>query len=51
MNNKSILKGFKALSVKIGIGAGKCALMHVGGVFNRAEFFAVGEGLQQALDA
>ena len=51
LNNKQIRKGFQQLSVKIGIGVGKCALMHVGGVFGRAEFFAVGDGLKQALDS
>ena len=38
-----------SLSVKIGIGYGKCALLYVGGVFNRAEFFTVGEALKLAL--
>lgn len=51
LNNKQIRKGFKPLSVKIGVGVGSCALMHVGGVFERAEFFAVGDGLKQALDS
>lgn len=37
------------LSVKIGIGYGTCALLYVGGVFNRSEFFTVGEALSQAL--
>lgn len=36
LNNKQIRKGFKALSVKIGVGVGTCALMHIGGVFERA---------------
>lgn len=44
-----ILKGVSSLSVKIGIGYGKCALLYVGGVFNRAEFFTVGEALKLAL--
>ena len=43
-----ILPGIK-LSVKIGIGYGKCALLYVGGVFNRSEFFTIGESLQLAL--
>ena len=33
------------LSVKIGIGFGHCALLYVGGIFNRSEFFTVGEAL------
>ena len=37
------------LSVKLGIGCGECALLHVGGIFRRAEFFTVGEALRQAL--
>lgn len=34
---------------QIGIGYGKCALLYVGGVFNRAEFFTVGSALTYAL--
>ncbi len=37
------------LSVKIGIGFGECALLYVGGIFNRSEFFTVGDALTQAL--
>ena len=37
------------LSVKIGIGCGDCALLYVGGVFNRAELFTVGKALTLAL--
>ena len=37
------------LSVKIGIGFGKCALLYVGGIFNRSEFFTVGPALIHAL--
>ena len=37
------------LQVKMGIGYGKCALLYVGGVFNRSEFFTVGPGLVWAL--
>ena len=37
------------LSVKIGIGYGKCALLYVGGVFQRTEFFTIGDSLSQAL--
>ena len=43
-----ILPGIK-LAVKIGIGYGKCALLYVGGVLKRSEFFAVGESLSHAL--
>ena len=39
------------LIIQIGIGFGDCALLYVGGVFNRAEFFTVGEGLTQALNS
>jgi hypothetical protein len=49
MGNLVILEGVSGLSVKIGIGYGKCALLYVGGVFNRAEFFTVGEALKYAL--
>ena len=28
--------------IQIGIGFGKCALLYVGGVFQRSEFFTVG---------
>lgn len=37
------------LSVKIGISFGKCALLYVGGVFDRSEFFTVGSALTHAL--
>jgi class 3 adenylate cyclase len=37
------------LSVKIGISFGKCALLYVGGVFERSEFFTVGPALTNAL--
>ena len=49
MGNLVILEGVSGLSVKIGIGYGKCALLYVGGVFNRAEFFTVGKSLKLAL--
>jgi len=42
MNNKKIMANVTNLSVKIGIGFGKCALLYVGGVFQRSEFFTVG---------
>ena len=49
LNNKKIMSNVTNLSVKIGIGYGTCALLYVGGVFNRSEFFTVGEALSQAL--
>lgn len=39
------------LSVKIGIGFGKCALLYVGGIFDRSEFFTVGSALTFALES
>jgi hypothetical protein len=33
----------------MGIGYGKCALLYVGGIFNRSEFFTVGESHVWAL--
>ncbi len=50
LNNKRIMQNVSKLSVKVGIGAGKCGLLHVGGVFKRAEFFVVGGALSQALE-
>ena len=44
------MQNVSKLSVKIGIGAGKCGLLHVGGIFKRAEFFVVGNALSQALE-
>ena len=44
LNNMQIMPGIK-LSVKIGIGYGPCALLYVGGVFQRSEFFAIGDAL------
>lgn len=49
LNNKCIMQGVSRLSVKVGIGAGKCGILYVGGVFKRAEFFTVGDALSQAL--
>ena len=51
LHQRQIRKGFRPLAVKIGLGVGPCAVMHVGGVFRRAEFFAVGDALRQALGA
>jgi len=48
MNNKQIIAGV-TLSVKLGIGFGDCALLYVGGVFRRSEFFTVGDALTLAL--
>eukprot|EP00826_Nyctotherus_ovalis_P024905 TRINITY_DN19218_c0_g2_i1.p1 TRINITY_DN19218_c0_g2~~TRINITY_DN19218_c0_g2_i1.p1 ORF type:complete len:238 (+),score=57.86 TRINITY_DN19218_c0_g2_i1:159-872(+) len=50
LNNIRIMQNVSKLSVKIGIGAGKCGLLHVGGIFKRAEFFVVGNALSQALE-
>lgn len=63
MNNKKIIANVTSLKVKvsslylfqtflqIGIGYGKCAILYVGGVFNRSEFFTVGPGLEKALES
>lgn len=51
MDNKKIMKGVTGLSVKIGIAYGPCALLYVGGVFNRSEFFTVGPALSCALES
>ena len=48
LDNFQVMPGIK-LAVKIGIGYGKCALLYVGGVFKRFEFFTVGEALSLAL--
>lgn len=39
------------LSVKIGIGIGRVTILHVGGVFKRMEYIAVGDPLLQAFAA
>mmetsp|Transcript_2621 Transcript_2621/g.4960 ORF Transcript_2621/g.4960 Transcript_2621/m.4960 type:complete len:1284 (-) Transcript_2621:84-3935(-) len=39
------------LSVKIGIGAGPITILHLGGVYGRLEYIAIGEPLQQAFNA
>lgn len=44
-----MIQEVSSLSVKIGIGYGECALLYVGGVFGRAEFFTVGDALTYAL--
>lgn len=49
LNNKKIMANVSNLSVKIGIGFGKCAILYVGGVFDRSEFFTVGGALTNAL--
>jgi len=49
LNNKKIMANVTNLSVKIGIAFGKCALLYVGGVFDRSEFFTVGPALTSAL--
>ena len=40
-----------SLSVKLGIGVGKISVLHLGGVFRRMEYVAVGEPLVQAFAA
>ena len=49
MNNKKITNKVTSLSVKIGIGFGKCALLYVGGLFNRSEYLTIGPALLSAL--
>ncbi|CAN0427414.1 unnamed protein product, partial [Ectocarpus sp. 12 AP-2014] len=39
------------LSVKIGIGMGKVSVLHLGGVYKRMEYIAVGEPLLEAFTA
>lgn len=39
------------LSVKIGIGMGKVSVLHLGGVYRRMEYIAVGEPLLEAFTA
>ena len=51
MDNKQIMASVTNLSVKIGIGYGSCALLYVGGIFDRAEYFTVGEALTAALQS
>ena len=48
MNNLQILPG-TTLSVKMGIGYGKCGILYVGGIYHRSETLTVGEALVQAL--
>lgn len=50
LHNKKITENVPGLKVKIGIGWGTCALLYVGGVFNRSEYFTVGVALERALD-
>ena len=51
MHNLVIMADVSALQVKMGIGFGTCALLYVGGVFQRQEFFTVGAALTFALDS
>eukprot|EP01017_Pseudomicrothorax_dubius_P008187 TRINITY_DN12666_c0_g1_i1.p1 TRINITY_DN12666_c0_g1~~TRINITY_DN12666_c0_g1_i1.p1 ORF type:complete len:421 (+),score=64.82 TRINITY_DN12666_c0_g1_i1:2-1264(+) len=39
------------LRVKIGFGVGEVTILHVGGVFNRAEYLAAGDPLRQAFES
>mgnify|MGYP000415453530 CR=1 FL=1 len=41
----------KIYIIQIGIGYGKCALLYVGGVFDRSEYFTVGSSLTNALSS
>jgi len=38
-------------SVNVGLGYGECMLCHVGGVFGRTAYFAVGDAINQAQDS
>ena len=49
--HKADLEEGVQLSVKIGIGYGPVSVLHIGGVFNRTEYIAVGEPLLQAFNA
>ena len=49
--DKSQLEEGVELSVKIGIGVGSLSVLHVGGVYGRTEYLAVGEPLVQAFHA
>jgi len=49
--DKSQLEVGVELSVKIGIGVGSVSVLHVGGVYGRTEYLAVGEPLVQAFHA
>ena len=50
LNDTTIIEDIK-LSVKIGFGIGEVTILHVGGVFSRAEYLAAGEPLLQAFEA
>jgi adenylate cyclase 10 len=47
LNDTNILEDIK-FSVKIGFGIGEIHIMYVGGVFNRCEFLAFGDAINQA---
>lgn len=47
----SVLLFLTNFLLQIGIAYGKCALLYVGGVFNRAEIFTVGPALTCALES
>lgn len=49
--DQSLMEEGVQLSVKIGIGFGKVSVLHVGGVYGRVEYLAVGEPLIQAFTA
>ncbi|ETO14094.1 hypothetical protein RFI_23273 [Reticulomyxa filosa] len=50
LNQAELTKGV-SLSVKIGIGVGKANVLHVGGLYNRIEYFACGLPLMQAFES
>lgn len=50
LNDTNVIEDIK-LSVKIGFGIGEVTILHVGGVFSRAEYLAAGEPLLQAFEA
>ena len=50
LHNAELTKEVR-LSVKIGIGMGKVSVLHLGGVYKRMEYIAVGEPLLQAFTA
>lgn len=49
--DKSLMEEGVRLSVKIGIGFGSISVLHIGGVYGRVEYVAVGDPLTQAFNA
>lgn len=50
LNGAVMFEGKISLSVKIGFGIGDVTIMHVGGVFQRAEYLPAGDPLTQAFE-